>query len=184
MCLKTFNYFLFSLLISTSAFANDLMETTIVVIDGKALLVDINESGAVVTTYMEVPEYFNSAKDHASKVIEAKKTYARLSEAQMDQIRFISLAAEGSDLDKFMMSNIADLATHYHQTYANQIAITAGKNADNAVALDHNLNTITDLLVSYGVNRKDIVVDFKKDMGDEPTQFIKVVSNFKTLASF
>ena len=184
MCLKTFTYFLVALFISTSAFANEIKETTIVVIDGKALLVDINESGSIVTTYMEVPEYFNNPKDHASKVIEAKKIYAELSEAQMDQIRFISLATEGNDLDKFMLSNIADLATHYHQTYANQIAITAGKNDKNADELEHNLDIITDLLVSYGVNENDIVVDFKKDMGHEPTQFIKVVSNFKTLASF
>ena len=85
--------------------------TTIVVVDGKALLVDLDEAGQIVTTYMEVPEYFNSAKDHDTKVIEAKESYTRLSKAQMDQIRFIALADKGWDLDEFMINNICLLYT-------------------------------------------------------------------------
>jgi len=156
--------------------------TTIVVVDGKALLVDINEYGQIVTTYMEVPEYFESTKDHDTKVSEAKESYTRLSKAQMDQIRFIALADKGWDLDEFMVNNIADLATHYQQTYANQIEITAAKNNSNADKLDYNISKIKNLLATYGVSEKDIVIRKKKDLGDEPTQFVKMVSNLKRLA--
>ena len=156
--------------------------TTIVVIDGKALLVDLNEKGEIVNTYMEFPEYFESNKDHSVKVEEAKVTYTKLTEAQMDQIRFIALADEGWDLDEFMISNLSDLASHYHQTYANQIQITAARNDYNREILENNIERIKELLVSFEVAPQDIVLDYKVDLGDEPTRFIKVASNLKMLS--
>ncbi len=157
-------------------------ETTIVVVDGKALLVDLNEKGEIITTYMEVPEYFASSKDHKTKVIEATASYKRLTKEQMDQIRFIALADDGWDLDEFMKSNLADLATHYHQTYANQIEITAAKTPSGDELVEQNLTVIKNLLVSYGVSKGDISINYKIDMGEEPTRFIKVVSNLRTLS--
>jgi len=47
---------LVSILTLSSFTISDDISTTIVVIDGKALLVDVDESGDVITTYMEVPE--------------------------------------------------------------------------------------------------------------------------------
>lgn len=173
--------FLLTILCSFNYIADP--STTIVVVDGKALLVDLDETGQIVTTYMEVPEYFKSTKDHDTKVIEAKESYTRLSKAQMDQIRFIALADEGWDLDEFMINNIADLATHYQQTYANQIEITAARNKSNTEKLDYNITKMKDLLASYGVANSDIVIKYKKDLGDEPTQFVKMVSNLKRLSS-
>ena len=155
--------------------------TTIVVIDGKALLVDLNDKGEVVTTYMEVSDYFNNEKDHKTKVLEATANYRRLTKEQMDQIRFIALTDEGWSLDEFMKSNLADLATHYHQTYANQIEITVAKHPEINQLLDHNIENVTDLLESYGVAKEDIQINFKTDMGEEPTRFIKVVSNLRLL---
>jgi len=157
--------------------------TTIVVIDGKALLVDLDARGKIVTTYMEVEGYFESTKDHESKVLDAKADYTRLSKAQMDQIRFISLADEGFKLDEFMVTNIADLATHYQQTYANQIEITAARNSTSNELVEANINKIKTLLVRHGVASHDIVVNYKIDMGEEPTRFVKVVSNLRSLAS-
>jgi len=179
-----FCLFLFALLIAPSYSTIDRTTTTIVVIDGKALLVDLNENGEIISTYMEVPEYFSSEKDHSAKVIDAKKTYTRLTEAQLDQIRFIALADEGWDLDEFMINNISDLANHYHQTYANQIEITAARNSKNAAILSTNVERIKELLVTYDVNPDDITLNYKIDLGDEPTRFIKVSSNLKTLSSF
>lgn len=157
--------------------------TTIVVVDGKALLVDLDEKGEIVTTYMEVSDYFENTNDHDTKVLEAKATYRRLSKEQMDQIRFIALADEGWSLDEFMKSNLADLATHYHQTYANQIEITVATHPKIKTILTENLQNITALLESYGVAKTDIIISYKKDMGEEPTRFIKVVSNLKELSS-
>lgn len=169
---------------SISAYAaKDIISTTIVVVDGKALLVDLNEEGKIVTTYMEVPEYFDNSKDHATKVIEAKANYTLLSKAEMDQIRFIALAEEGWDLDEFMISNIADLATHYQQTYANQIEITVARNKENSQLVEKNVKRIKELLYSYGVAQHDINVQYKVDLGEEPTRFIKVVSNLRSLAA-
>lgn len=174
---------LISLLISFSSFTTtDNFDTTIVVVDGKALLVDIDESGKILTTYMEVPEYFNDPKDHDSKVVDAKATYKRLSKAQMDQIRFISMAEKGWELDEFMVNNLADLAIHYQQTYANQIVITAAQQKSNKDLIASNVSVIKEILLSYGVSDKDIVVDYKTDLGDEPTRFVKVVSNLKQLS--
>ena len=159
-------------------------ETTIVVVDGKALLVDIDEKGEILETYMEVDDYFENSADHSSKVIEAKKIYHRLTKEQMDQIRFISMADEGWDLDEFMVANLVDLASHYQQTYANQIEITIPKNRSNTHLIDENLKMIKDILTIHGVNQNDIMVHFKIDLGDEPTRFVKVVSNFKRLEEF
>ena len=159
-------------------------ETTIVVVDGKALLVDIDEKGEILETYMEVDNYFENNADHSSKVIEAKKTYRRLTKEQMDQIRFISMTDEGWDLDEFMVANLVDLAAHYQQTYANQIEITIPKSNHNAHLIDENLKKIKDILTIHGVSQNDIMVHFKIDLGDEPTRFVKVVSNFKRLDDY
>ena len=163
--------------------ADDIISTTIVVIDGKALLVDVNEEGKILTTYMEVAEYFNNPKDHKTKVIEATANYTRLSKAEMDQIRFISLTDDGWDLDEFMVSNLADLAAHYQQTYANQIEITVARNKSNTAEIESNVKRITELLESYGVAKHDINIKYKVDLGEEPTRFIKVVSNLRSLVS-
>lgn len=175
---------LFFVLISffiTTAFTLTDNTTTIVVIDGKALLVDLNEQGEIVNTYMEFPEYFKSNKDHSEKVKDARATYTRLTEEQMDQIRFIALADEGWELDEFMVTNLSDLAEHYHQTYANQIEITAARNRYNKNILTSNINRIKELLISFDVAPNDIAIDYKIDLGDEPTRFIKVASSLKTL---
>lgn len=182
---KVFYYLILSLIFNISpAFANDVVETTtIVVIDGKALLVDLDNKGNIVTTYMEVPEYFESTKDHATKVTEAKRNYTKLSKAEMDQIRFIAIADKGWELDEFMISNLADLATHYQQTYANQIEITVAKNKTNEELIENNIDRIKELLLSYGVAEHDLVIKYKIDMGEDPTRFVKVVSNLRSLVN-
>lgn len=156
--------------------------TTIVVIDGKALLVDLNEKGEIITTYMEVPEYFTTKKDHATKVTEAKAHYVKLTKREMDQIRFISMVDEGWTLDEFMVNNLKDISTHYHQTYANEIVITAAKNKKNTRVLEDNIQRIKSLLVSYGVLNDDIHISYKIDRSEEPTRFIKVASHLKQLS--
>ncbi len=163
------------------SFARDMAITTIVVLDGKAYLVDLNDHGEITTTYMEVTNYFKSNKDHDTKVIEAKAMYRKLSKEQMDQIRFISITENGQNLDEFMLSNLEDLANHYQQTYANQIEITAARNSSNKHLLEMNIERIKSLLVNHGVMETDIKVHYKIDRGEDPTTFIKVISNLKTL---
>jgi len=155
-------------------------ETTIVVVDGKALLVDVDEAGDVVTTYMEVDNYFSDAKEHDVKVEEAVIVYKKMTKLQMDQIRFIAFSQE-DELDDVMVSNLSDLSTHYKQTYANQIVITAPRNRRTAAALEVNLDKIKKVLVQFGVAERDIHIDYKIDMGDEPTRFVKVVSHLREL---
>ena len=171
-------------IISTPSFITLERTTTIVVIDGKALLVDLNEKGEIMTTYMEVADYFENHKDHKTKVLEAKATYKRLTKEQMDQIRFIALTDNGWTLDEFMKSNLSDLATHYHQTYANQIEITIAKHPDVEHLIEENVQTIVGHLQSNGVLEQDISINYKKDLGNEATRFIKVVSNLRTLREF
>ena len=173
-------FFSFAIIAIASFTYND-RTTTIVVLDGKALLVDIDRSGSIIETYMEVPEYFISKKDHNSKVTAAKATYTRLTKEQMDQIRFISITGINQALDSFMKSNLEDLSMHYHQTYANQIEITVAENQSNRKLLEFNISRIEDYLIQYGVESSDIQINYKQDLGDEPTTFIKVVSNLKNL---
>ena len=59
--------------------------------------------------------------------------------------------------------------------------ITAAKNKSNDLLVRKNIKTIKKYLFSYGVLEDDIQVNFKIDMGEEPTRFIKVVSNLKAL---
>ncbi len=160
--------------------AADDVETTIVVIDGKALLVDVDETGKVVTTYMEVGSYFEDSNHHDVKVAAAKIVYKKMTELQMDQIRFIAFSQDEA-LDDVMVSNISDLSLHYQQTYANEIVITAPRNRRTASLLEVNINKIKKVLVQFGVSEEDIFVDYKIDMGDEPTRFVKVISHLRNL---
>ena len=160
---------------------SDVSETTIVVVDGRALLVDVNEHGHIITTYMEVPEYFDSNKDHDTKVTEAKASYTRLTQQQMDQIRFIAVTENSEEVGDIMKMNLEDLANHYHQTYANQIQITAAKRKENNTVLEQNIQKIKNILLANDVSERDILVKYKIDLGEEPTQFIKVVSNLRSL---
>lgn len=158
------------------------IETTIIVINGKALLVDVDESGKVITTYMEVSNYFNSAtEDHGAKVEKAKMEYISLTQQQLDQIRFIALSQDPEQLDEVMLTNLADLSMHYHDTYANEIVITAARNRRTAHLLETNIFKIKEILAQHGVSEQDIRIEYKVDMGDEPTRFIKVVSHLRNL---
>ncbi|MFT4568291.1 MAG: hypothetical protein ACI9FN_003260 [Saprospiraceae bacterium] len=175
---------LLSFVLVLSLFGNNEVdvETTIIVIDGKALLVDVDESGNVVTTYMEVNNYFSSvAEDHATKVAKAKSEYIALTQRQLDQIRFIALSNDPKALDDVMVSNLTNLSMHYQETYANEIVITAARNHRTAHLLEANIEKIKEIFMEYGVSEYDVRVEYKVDMGDEPTRFIKVVSHLRNL---
>ncbi len=156
---------------------------TIVVVEGKALLVSVDDQGGIIDTFMEVEGYFAQGKDHETKVAEAKRNYEFLTQQEINQIRFIPLLGANEQIDSFIEANLTDLASHYKHTYANQITITIAKNKRTAHLLDQTVKTISSELVKLGVANKDIKVDEKIDMGDEPTQFVKVVSNVKSLPS-
>jgi len=162
---------------------SDDISTTVIVIDGKALLVDVDDRGEVITTYMEVPEYLTSTKNHSDKVTEAKASYMRLSKLQMDQIRFISILDADEVYKVTMLDNLSDLAKHYSQTYANEIVITVAKSNSNQKVIDYNLAAMKDKLHTLGVPEADITVDYKIDLGEAPTPFIKVASRLRKLAS-
>ncbi|GEM_PF-1774374 len=174
---------LVSILTLSSFTISDDISTTIVVIDGKALLVDVDESGDVITTYMEVPEYLNTTKGHEDMVSEARASYLRLSKLQMDQIRFISILDHDEVFQTIMVDNLSDLAMHYKKTYANQIVITIARNDSNSELIDYNVEMIRSQLEKFGVPRTDIMIDYKVDLGEDPTPFFKVSSNLRTLSS-
>jgi len=167
---------------SSFTFSDDI-STTIVVIEGKALLVDVDDSGKVVTTYMEFPEYLSTAKRHEDMVNEAKASYMRLSKLQMDQIRFISILDHDEVFQTIMVENLLDLATHYNKTYANQIVVTIARNDSNSDLIDYNVEMIRSQLKKFGVPRNDIMIDYKVDLGEDPTPFFKVSSSLRTLSS-
>lgn len=154
-------------------------KTTIVVIEGKALLVDIDDNGKVLRKYMEVPEYFASDRNHEEKVEAAKKKYEILKKHQIDQIRFIAFDESFSQLDENAMTHLQDVANHYRQTYANQVLITAAKRTNNGDLLDRMISDVTFVLRSFGVEEADIEVIYKNDKSDEPLQFVKVQSNLR-----
>lgn len=153
--------------------------TTILILDGKAVLVDVDEEGHVTRRYMEVPEYFESNKDHSEKVEAAKKKYEILKKHQIDQIRFIAFDQTFSELNKTAMKHIVDVANHYNQTYANQVIITAARRGDNDKLLNKLVDDISFVLKGYGVAAEDIEVQYKEDKGDLDLQFVKIKSNLR-----
>jgi hypothetical protein len=162
---------------SVMADSND--KTTIVVLEGKALLVDVDDNGDVIRRYMEVPEYFESKKDHEEKVVAAKKKYEILKKHQIDQIRFIAFDNSFDKLDENAMKHLQDVALHYQQTYANQVIITAARRNSNAELLGKMISDVDFVLQSLGVAKEDIEVVYKNDKGNEPLQFVKVQSNLR-----
>jgi len=116
-------------------------------------------------------------------VSEARASYLRLSKLQMDQIRFISILDHDEVFQTIMVDNLSDLAMHYKKTYANQIVITIARNDSNSELIDYNVEMIRSQLEKFGVPRTDIMIDYKVDLGEDPTPFFKVSSNLRTLSS-
>lgn len=172
---------LMALLLCTSLCAFEPI-TTIIVIEGKAFLVDVDENGTVLTTYMEVKDYFNNDKPISEKLDEAVANYIMLSNQELDQIRFISLTDKKAGLDNNAKSNLFDIYAHYLDTYANNIVITGAKNPRTDKQLGLTIDMIKAYLNSLGANSKDIEVIYKIDLGDEPTQFVKVVSRLREIS--
>jgi len=171
------------LFISSSSIYTDEIKTTIVVISGKAMLVDIDDRGEVVKTYMEVPEYLTTPGTHDRKVKAAKASYLRLSKRQMDQIRFITILDKDEDYKLVMRQNLSDLAKHYNDTYANEVLVTVARGALADELIAYNVHQISTALMSHGVLEEDITVEFKVDLGEDPAPFIKVLTRFKKLTS-
>lgn len=155
--------------------------TTIVVIEGRAFLVDLDEQGQVVRTYMEVKDYFDSDKSQEEKLDEAVANYVMLSKQELDQIRFIALTDRESGLDNNAKSNLFDIYAHYLDTYANNIVITGAKNPLTDKQLEVTIQLIKEYLASLGANQRDVEVTYKIDLGDEPTEFVKVVSKLREI---
>ena len=168
------------LLLSTPAYSLDPNPApTIVILDGEAILAEVDEEGAVIKKYIAYPDYFVSNKSHEEKVEEARAHYAFLKKHQIDQIRFIAFGTEILDLDEVAVANLKDISRHYMESYANEVKITAATREDNAKAINEALNMIKFTLQTFGVPDQDIVIVYKQDVGEEPTQFIKVQSNMR-----
>lgn len=153
--------------------------TTILILDGKAVLVDIDDEGHVLRKYMEVPEYFETDTKHEEKVEAAKKKYEILKKHQVDQIRFIAFDQSFSKLNETAMKHILDVASHYTQTYANEVVITAARRQNNNELLDKLIDDISFVLKAQGVAEEDITINYKEDKGELELQFVKVKSSLR-----
>tara|TARA_Y100000385_G_scaffold291755_2_gene372018 strand:- start:3711 stop:4259 length:549 start_codon:yes stop_codon:yes gene_type:complete len=156
---------------------------TIKVVEGKTYLVNVDESGNVLHTYMEITESTDTKDDIDSRVEKAKKEYEALREREKDQIRFIAYDFLSDEVGPLASNHLSDLADHYSNTYANQIVITLGKRPGNEEFLKEKENLLVVALINLSIPAEDIEVRYKWDRGPDPTEFIKVNTTLRKLPS-
>jgi len=180
------NIFLSFLLLSFT-FANDVdavkeKETvTIIVLEGKAYLAHVDESGKVIHKYMEIEGEVDTKTNLDGQVEKAKSDYLELKEREKDQIRFIAYDFLSEKVEPMAMTHLSDLADHYNNSYANQIIITFGKRPGNEAYLKEKENLVVSALINLKIPEEDIEVRYKWDRGPEPTEFIKVNTTLRDL---
>ena len=177
-----FSLFFFNI-ISVEVASTNVDKITIVVIEGKAFLADVDQNGKVVHKYMEIEGYEDEGDDLDKKIEEAKRKYLLIKEREKDQIRFIQYDYLDGAITGLGEDHLADLTQHYNNTYANQIVITLAKRSGNEAFLKEKEELLLQALHNLKVPREDIEIQYKWDMGPEPTQFIKVKTGLRELPS-
>ena len=155
---------------------------TIVVIDGKAFLADVDEDGRMVRKYMEINSYFDSDANFDGLVESAKEEYLKIRALEKDQIRFIQYDFLDGAVTGLAVKHLSDLTNHYNNSYANQIVVTLSKRQGNEVQITKMENLILDALHAFKVPNEDIKVRYKWDKGVSATEFIKVNTELRALA--
>lgn len=156
-------------------------EITIVVVEGKAFLADVDAAGRIVHKYMEIEGYIDTGKVFDKQVEKAKEDYLRISEREKDQIRFIQYDYLNGAVTGLAIGHLSDLTKHYNNSYANQIIITLSKRSGNELFLKEKEELLVEALLKLKVPDEDIEVRYKWDRGDEPTQFVKVNTDLRQL---
>ena len=169
--------FLF-LITSYTTFESDI---TIIFIEGKAYLADVDTEGKVVHKYMEVKDFVDSPEQLSAQIDKATEEYKRLLELEKDQIRFIAIGQLTDEIGEIAMTHLTDLTQHYNNSYANQVVITMGKRPGNEAFLNEKGKQLKQTLVNLNVAQEDIEIIYKWDRGPEPTQFIKVRTGLREL---
>lgn len=168
-------------IIYTPTVANPFDKVTIVVLDGKAFLANVNDQGEVVFKYMELQGSIDLSQNLEGEVVRAREQYEKIRELEKDQIRFINYELVGSTIAEAANAHLRDLVNHYNNTYANQIVITLGKRQGNEEFLNEKENLLTEALLQMQVPKEDIIIVYKWDRGPEPTEFIKVQTSLREL---
>lgn len=156
---------------------------TIVELEGKSYLAHVDASGNVIHKYMEVSEATISESNPETRIAKAKEEYEALREREKDQIRFLAYDFLADVVQPIAMNHINDLTDHYNESYANQIVITLGKRPGNEEFLKEKEDLIVTALTKLNVPRADIEVKYKWDRGPEPTEFIKINTTLRELAT-
>ena len=169
-------------LITSALFANptnDLrdgdIKKTIILINGAAFLVDINEEGQVLNNYLLVPDYFTSNDTHENLVEKAEEEYAD-EVATLNRSKLIIFGEESALLDEAAVDNIRELANQYNIGSLQNINITAGhiEAKDDETTVDDRINAISQMLQDFGVEEGDISADIKIYRSELPNQFVKI----------
>ena len=156
-------------------------DITIIVIEGKAFLAEVDDKGVVMHKYMEIKDYDRSEKNLGKQIERAKQSYLEIKEREKDQIRFLQYDYVDGKVKGLASGHLDDLVLHYNNTYANQIVITFGKRPGNEEILKEKENLLITALEDRDVPKENIKVLYKWDRGPEPTQFIKIKTGLRDL---
>jgi len=170
-------------LITSTIFANTYTPThdvedvkkTIILINGIAVLVDIDANGKVINNYLLVPDYFSSNDAHDLLVEKAEVEYEE-ELAILDRSKLIIFGEESAMLNEAAVDNIRTLANLYNYGSIQNVNITAGhvENADDEDTVNDRINAITQMLEDFGVKEGDISADVKIYRSELPNQFVKI----------
>jgi len=170
-------------LITSTIFANTYTPThdvedvkkTIILINGMAVLVDIDANGKVINNYLLVPDYFSSNDAHDLLVEKAEVVYEE-ELAILDRSKLIIFGEESAMLNEAAVDNIRTLANLYNYGSIQNVNITAGhvENADDEDTVNDRINAITQMLEDFGVKEGDISADVKIYRSELPNQFVKI----------
>tara|TARA_B100000497_G_scaffold33856_1_gene39760 strand:- start:756 stop:1340 length:585 start_codon:yes stop_codon:yes gene_type:complete len=168
------------------------LQTTIILINGEANLVVLDDLAFIVEVLQPVPYYFNSGLSHEEIVkglIEQKESnnknfYAKnedrfvpLAEVDvLDNAEFIRFLPSKALLNRVAVSRIRHIAEDYQSGGIEEINLTIiYKNTSVSELLtDNRLNSVRDLLIAFGVDHVAIKMQKKMRNQYDNNPFVRV----------
>jgi len=137
----------------------------IILIQGEPKLVVMTETGDIIRTFEVSTDYFTSEDSHAD-IVEHEQNRNE----GMIRTRFISFQALSSDLTEDGVENVRYMTVLAEKDPDLNLVLTA-PNDDSALDV---LMNIRSLIKGFGVDGEKIKVVYKKYIGGEGNQFIKI----------
>jgi hypothetical protein len=170
----------------------DRLQTTIILINGEANLVVLDDMAFIVEILQTVPYYFNSnlsheeivqglieQKEKGNKIFYANNEDRFVSNEEIDVLQnaeFIKFSPSKALLNRVAVSRIRQIAQDYQDGGIDEInlSIIYKDSSISELLTDNRLESVKDLLIAFGVDGNDIITEKQMRNQYDNNPFVRV----------